>query len=127
MTGTLAPLEAERRSLLRQIAELGDLRRGSITATRGRCGNRRCHCHRPGDAGHGPDLRLTYKRGGKTITETFPHADRATQDGTRGGGISQVPAVEPRLRGGQREDLPSAAGGGGADRGGEKTAAVIQR
>lgn len=72
MSETLALLEAEGRALLRQIAELGDFRPGSITATGGRCGNPRCHCHRPGDAGHGPNLRLTYKRGGKTITETFP-------------------------------------------------------
>ena len=30
-----------------------------------------CHCHRPGDAGHGPYYRLTRKVDGKTVTETF--------------------------------------------------------
>ncbi|MGO9273345.1 MAG: DUF6788 family protein [Terriglobia bacterium] len=72
MPETLASLEAERRSLLRQLGELGDFRPGSITATSGRCGNPHCHCHRSGESGHGPNLRLTYKRNGKTITETFP-------------------------------------------------------
>ncbi len=42
--------------------------------TRGRCGNPRCHCHLPNDPGHGPNDRLTYKRKGKTVTETFPTA-----------------------------------------------------
>lgn len=65
------PLETQRQLLLAQITQLGDFRPGSITATRGRCGNPRCHCHRSGDAGHGPNVRLTYKQKGKTRTETF--------------------------------------------------------
>jgi hypothetical protein len=57
--------------LLRKIAQLRDFRPGSITTTSGRCGNPTCHCHRPGDAGHGPNFRLTYKAHGKTVTESF--------------------------------------------------------
>jgi hypothetical protein len=71
MPDSLSALEAERRSILLQISELGDFRAGSITATQGRCGNPRCHCHQPGEAGHGPTLRLTYKARGKTVTESF--------------------------------------------------------
>ena len=71
MRDSLAAWEAERRSILHQISKLGDFRPGSITATQGRCGNPRCHCHQPGAAGHGPTLRLTYKAGGKTVTESF--------------------------------------------------------
>ena len=71
MPGSLSALEAERRSILHQISELGDFRPGSITATQGRCGNPHCHCHQPGEAGHGPTLRLTYKARGKTVTESF--------------------------------------------------------
>ena len=71
MPESLFELEEERRSLLHQLSQLGDFRPGSITATRGRCGNPRCHCHRPGEAGHGPTFRLTYKAGGKTVTESF--------------------------------------------------------
>ncbi len=72
MPDPLSVLEAQRRSLLQQISQLGDFRSGSITATRGRCGNPRCHCHQPGDRGHGPTLRLTSKVRGKTVTESFP-------------------------------------------------------
>ena len=74
MPDSLPALEAQRQALLDQISRLGDFRPGSITATRGRCGNPHCHCHRPDDPGHGPNDRLTYKRKGKTITETFPTA-----------------------------------------------------
>jgi hypothetical protein len=50
----------------------GDFRPGSISATGGRCGNPNCHCHKPDDPGHGPNLRLTYKVRGKTVTGSFP-------------------------------------------------------
>jgi len=81
MPESLSALEEERRSLLHQLAQLRDFRPGSITATRGRCGNPRCHCHRPGEAGHGPTLRLTFKAGGKTVTESFsaPAAQRKAE------------------------------------------------
>ena len=72
MTDSLPELENRRSELLDQIADLGDFRPGSISATRGRCGNPNCHCHKPDDPGHGPNLRLTYKAEGKTVTETFP-------------------------------------------------------
>jgi hypothetical protein len=72
MPDSLADLENRRAGLIDQIAQLGDFRPGSISATRGRCGNPNCHCHKPDDPGHGPNLRLTYKVDGKTITETFP-------------------------------------------------------
>ena len=72
MSDSLNALEDKRQRLLREFSELGDLRPGSITATRGTCGTANCHCHRAGDPGHGPNLRLTYKVDGKTVTETFP-------------------------------------------------------
>ncbi len=72
MPDALSVLEAQRRSLLQQISQLGDFRPGSITATRGRCGNPGCHCHQPGERGHGPTPRLTSKVRGKTVTESFP-------------------------------------------------------
>jgi hypothetical protein len=72
MGDSLPDLENRRSGLINQIAQLGDFRPGSISATRGRCGNPNCHCHKPDDPGHGPNLRLTYKVEGKTCTETFP-------------------------------------------------------
>jgi len=65
-------LEKQRAELLKRIGSVGDLRRGSITATSGKCGKPTCHCAKPGSAGHGPSYRLTRKVQGKTVTETFP-------------------------------------------------------
>lgn len=78
---SLAQLEQERAALLQQIATLGDFRPGSITGTGGRCGNPGCHCHRANDPGHAPHPRLTYKVGGKTVTESFstPAAQRKVE------------------------------------------------
>lgn len=69
---SLESLEQQRASIASQIASLGDMRCGSITPTGGRCGKTYCHCHRPGDPGHGPRLRLTYKLRGKSVTESLP-------------------------------------------------------
>ena len=71
MPHSLVDLESRRAAVRLQIAQLGDLRSGCITGTRGRCGNPNCHCHRAGDPGHGPYYRLTRKVKGKTVTETF--------------------------------------------------------
>jgi hypothetical protein len=81
MSDSLAELEQQRAAVLRQISELGDFRAGSITGTGGRCGNPGCHCHRPGDPGHLPHPRLTYKVDAKTVTESFatPGAQRKAQ------------------------------------------------
>ena len=71
MSDSLAELEGRRANVQAQIAQLGDMRSGSITGTGGRCGYANCHCHRTGDPGHGPYHRLTRKVDGKTVTETF--------------------------------------------------------
>jgi hypothetical protein len=72
MTDSLPQLEARRTDLFRQVTAIGDLRRGSITATSGKCGKPSCHCAQRDDPGHGPNFRLTRKVAGKTVTETFP-------------------------------------------------------
>src|SRR5437588_1932626 len=72
MPESLSDLEQRRERIAQHIAELGDLRPGSITATSGRCGKRECHCHQPGQPGHGPNFRLTYKVDGKTISAALP-------------------------------------------------------
>ena len=72
MTASLADLESQRDALLRRLLLLGDFRPGSISATSGRCGKPSCHCHQPGQPGHGPHWRLTYKRQGKTVSESLP-------------------------------------------------------
>jgi len=72
MPDSLVDLESRRADVQSQIAQLADMRSGSITGTGGRCGNPNCHCHRAGDPGHGPYFRLTRKVNGKSVTETFP-------------------------------------------------------
>jgi len=71
---SLAALEQQRSNILSQILELGDFRSGSITAIQGRCGKPSCHCHQPGQPGHGPNFRLTRKLNGKTVSESFSSA-----------------------------------------------------
>src|SRR5438552_17415861 len=71
MPQSLSDLEQRRELIARRLTELGDLRPGSITATSGRCGKPECHCHQPGQPGHGPNYRLTRKVDGKTVSETF--------------------------------------------------------
>jgi hypothetical protein len=71
MPESLADLEQQRQAILQRIMQLPDFRSGSITVTYGTCGKPSCHCHRPNQAPHGPNFRLTRKVKGKTITETF--------------------------------------------------------
>lgn len=72
MTRTRDDLEQRRLKIAQQFALLGDLRAGSVTSTSGRCGKPGCRCHQPGQSGHGPNLRLTYKVGGKSVSESLP-------------------------------------------------------
>jgi len=71
MPDSLLDLEARRADLLGQLISVGDFRRGSITATFGKCGKPTCHCAQPQGKGHGPNHRLTRRVKGKTVTETF--------------------------------------------------------
>ncbi len=74
MLDSLTQLEAKRTDLFRQLSAVGDLRRGSITTTSGKCGKPNCHCAQRDDPGHGPSFRLTRRVKGKTRTETFDSA-----------------------------------------------------
>lgn len=71
MPDSLPDLESRRADLLGSLSSLGDLRPGSIVGAIRRCGKPTCHCAQPDDPGHGPSLRLTHKRKGKTITEAL--------------------------------------------------------
>ncbi len=73
MTVPLEDLENRRSALLQEIQQLGEFRPGSISATTGRCGNPRCRCRQADHPGHGPNLRLTFRRNGRTVTESLPN------------------------------------------------------
>jgi len=72
MARSLPELEQHRENLVGRIAHLGDLRPGTVSSTSGRCGKANCHCHQPGGPPHGPNFRLTFKRRGKTISQSLP-------------------------------------------------------
>jgi hypothetical protein len=71
MAKLLVDLQRKRSELLQKLSELEDFRPGSISPLTRRCGTPGCRCCRPGDPGHGPNLRLTYKLHGKTYSESF--------------------------------------------------------
>ena len=54
MEETLEALEEQRRLLYRQVAEVGDFRRGIISVNYRKCGKPNCACRQPGHPGHGP-------------------------------------------------------------------------
>ena len=72
MSDSLNSLETRRRDLLTAISDLHDMRPGSIVGAIRRCGKPGCHCAQANDPGHGPNLRITCKLHGKTVTEALP-------------------------------------------------------
>jgi hypothetical protein len=74
LSDSISTLEQQRSEILTRIVHLGDFRSGSISAIQGRCGRPNCHCHQPGQPGHGPNFRLTRKVNGKTVSESFSSA-----------------------------------------------------
>jgi hypothetical protein len=72
MSEPLIRLQARRDELLASLAGLDDMRPGSVVGAIRRCGKPTCHCAQPNDPGHGPSLRITHKRRGKTVTEALP-------------------------------------------------------
>ena len=72
MSLSIADLEERRDTIAQQITQLGDLRPGSVSSTSGRCGKPDCRCHQPGQPGHGPNFRITYKVSGKSVSESLP-------------------------------------------------------
>ena len=71
MSELLSDLAARRSAILAGIAGLADMRPGSIVGAVRRCGKPSCHCAHLDDPGHGPSLRITHKRRGKTVTEAL--------------------------------------------------------
>jgi hypothetical protein len=71
---SLSELIVRRESIKARIAQLGDLRPGSLKDRFRKCGKPNCHCAEPGDAGHGPSWSLTHGEKGKTVTKIIPAA-----------------------------------------------------
>lgn len=80
---TLRSLEKKRAVLCRKIAELGDLRPGSVTVHFRRCGKKNCACARPGHRGHGPQYLWTSTYGGARRSKSFrpgPELDKVRKE-----------------------------------------------
>ncbi len=63
----LARLESRRDAVLAELAQVGDFRRGSLSAVFRKCGKPNCACAAPGHRGHGPQWNLTRRAGGRTV------------------------------------------------------------
>ena len=68
MARSLEELESQRAGLLHELAQTGDMRRGSINEVYRRCGKDNCACADPAHPGHGPFYAYTTKVAGKTRT-----------------------------------------------------------
>jgi hypothetical protein len=68
----LEELEKRREELLKQIGNLGDMRRGTLLERYIPCGKKGCHCTKPDSKGHGPKYSLTHKVKNKTETKYIP-------------------------------------------------------
>lgn len=84
----ISTLERRRAQVLSEIASVGEMRAGSLTARFRRCGKAGCHCARPDDPGHGPVLLLTRHENGRTVTRII----RRTRKRTPGRGSRNIGA-----------------------------------
>ena len=75
MPNDISSLESSRASLVHRLSQLQDMRPGSVGVVFRRCGKPNCHCARPKDPGHGPHFQFTYKKDGKTVTESLPNRE----------------------------------------------------
>jgi hypothetical protein len=71
-TERVEQLRRQRDELKARMAEVGDLRPGSLVERYRRCGKAGCHCAGKRAAGHGPSWSLTREVGGKTVTRVIP-------------------------------------------------------
>lgn len=68
----LPALLLQRDQIKAQLAQIGDMRPGSLVERYRRCGKPSCHCARKGARGHGPCYSLTRAVRGKTQTRVLP-------------------------------------------------------
>lgn len=72
MDQSLHDLELQRKNLFRQMASLGDFRRGTISVNFRKCGKSNCACARKDHPGHGPQYLWNVSMGGKTQARNLP-------------------------------------------------------
>ena len=72
MEPSLQALELRRKQLHRQMENLGDFRRGTISVNYRKCGKSNCACARKGHPGHGPQYLWNASVSGKTQAQNLP-------------------------------------------------------
>jgi len=70
--GSLGELTRQRDAIRAKLAEIGDMRPGTLMPRFRKCGKPNCHCAKDGDPGHGPSWALTWKIDGKTTARIIP-------------------------------------------------------
>jgi hypothetical protein len=68
----LQSLEHQREVLTRELAELEDMRQGSLVERYRKCGKPTCRCAKADAVGHGPSWSLTRAVKGQTRTTIIP-------------------------------------------------------
>ena len=79
---TSADLDAlvlRRDQLKSQLAQIGEMRPGSLVARFRKCGKSSCHCAKKGAPAHGPCYSLTHPVAGKTVTRIIPAGSAVEQ------------------------------------------------
>jgi hypothetical protein len=76
---SLPKLQAKAQRLKSKIAQVGDMRPGSLVERYRKCGKPSCHCARPGSGGHGPSFLVTHEVEGKTVTHSIPAGEPVEQ------------------------------------------------
>ena len=71
MTDTLMKLESKRKSLYRELEEIGDFRRGTISVNYRKCGKKNCICAKLGHPGHGPQYLWNTTIKGKSYAKNL--------------------------------------------------------
>jgi Family of unknown function (DUF6152) len=69
---SLQELELRRKNLFRQLQNLGDFRRGTISVNYRKCGKSNCACARKDHPGHGPQYLWNVSIGGRTQARNLP-------------------------------------------------------
>ena len=72
MDQSLHDLELRRKNLFREMENIGDFRRGSISVNYRKCGKSNCACARKDHPGHGPQYLWNVSVGGKTQARNLP-------------------------------------------------------
>ena len=74
---TLQQLETKRERLKNELAQVGDLRPGSLVGRFRKCG--KVSCAQPASEAHGPSWSLTRAVEGKTVTKVIPPGSAVEQ------------------------------------------------